>query len=323
MSRIERILQAIIDGISYSEAPQSRIEEILLAIKNNTDYLKSPYSRVETLFLAIKDNTDYSNLLQSRIEEILEHKLHNIVYEKDALSRIEKLLVDWINKADYYELIGIPPLTFVSNGENLVDYRIYGASGGVGDITRNLFDAKNSTYRDGTFWLNAKNLIPYDNYYGSNVIDVTSGETITRSFTGTSANYFMREDGSVVNVPNTGSRENGVTIIVPDDCIIYVFNIPNSIDPNTIQVVVGSQLPETYEPYGCKIPIVCGGTTTNIYLNEPLGENESISMSDTGVSIPTINGTNILTVDTAVQPSNVEIIYAPKESELELMMKKN
>lgn len=36
----------------------------------------------------------------------------------------------------------IPPLTFVSNGENLADYRIYGASGGVGDRTRNLIDEK-------------------------------------------------------------------------------------------------------------------------------------------------------------------------------------
>ena len=38
------------------------------------------------------------------------------------------------------KLTGVPPLTFVSNGENLVDYRIYGASGGVGGRTENLFD---------------------------------------------------------------------------------------------------------------------------------------------------------------------------------------
>ena len=38
------------------------------------------------------------------------------------------------------ELTSIPPLTFVSNGENLVDYRIDGASGGVGDRTENLFN---------------------------------------------------------------------------------------------------------------------------------------------------------------------------------------
>ena len=37
-------------------------------------------------------------------------------------------------------ITGVPPLTFVSNGENLADYRIYGATGGVGDRMRNLFD---------------------------------------------------------------------------------------------------------------------------------------------------------------------------------------
>ena len=219
------------------------------------------------------------------------------------------------------ELKGSPPLSFVSNGELLSDYRIYGSSGGVGDKTRNLFDAKNSTYGDGTFWSNAKNLNPNNSYYGSNVIDVTSGETITRSFTGTSANHFMREDGSMVSVSNAGSRENGVTIIVPDDCIRYVFNISNNLDPNTIQVVVGSQLPETYEPYGYKIPIVCGGTTTNIYLDEPLGENESISMSDTGVSIPTINGSNTLSIGTTVQPSNMYIKYGGSGNVNQSLMK--
>lgn len=50
-------------------------------------------------------------------------------------------------------------------------------------------------------------------------------------------------------------------------------------------------------------------TTTNIYLDEPLEESESISMSDTGIAIPTINGTNILTVDTEIPPSNMYIKY--------------
>lgn len=59
---------------------------------------------------------------------------------------------------------------------------------------------------------------------------------------------------------------------------------------------------DTYEPY--RNPI-----TTNIYLDEPLTEGESISMSDTGIAIPTINGTNILTVDTQVQPEKVYIKY--------------
>lgn len=57
---------------------------------------------------------------------------------------------------------------------------------------------------------------------------------------------------------------------------------------------------DTYEPY-------IEPTTTNIYLDEPIGENESISLSDTNVNIPTIKGTNVLTVDTTIQPSKVLI----------------
>lgn len=55
-------------------------------------------------------------------------------------------------------------------------------------------------------------------------------------------------------------------------------------------------------------------TITNIYLDNPILENESISLSDTNTNISTIEGTNVLTINTTVQPSNV-YIQAPKDSE--------
>lgn len=67
---------------------------------------------------------------------------------------------------------------------------------------------------------------------------------------------------------------------------------------------------DTYEPY-------IEPTTTNIYLDEPIGANESKSLSDTNVNIPTINGTNILSIDTTVQPSNV-YVQAPKTNNYNL-----
>lgn len=48
-------------------------------------------------------------------------------------------------------------------------------------------------------------------------------------------------------------------------------------------------------------------TTTNIYLNNAISEGESVSLSDTNVNIPTLRGTNVLTVDTTVQPSKVYV----------------
>ena len=49
-------------------------------------------------------------------------------------------------------ITGVPPLTFVSNGENLVDYRIDGASGGVGDRTANLYNE--SAAVDTNYYIN-------------------------------------------------------------------------------------------------------------------------------------------------------------------------
>lgn len=61
----------------------------------------------------------------------------------------------------------------------------------------------------------------------------------------------------------------------------------------------------TYEPYIEE--------TTNIYLDNPIEENENISLSDTNVNIPTLDGTNTLSIGTTVQPSNM-YIQAPKDS---------
>ena len=72
---------------------------------------------------------------------------------------------------------------------------------------------------------------------------------------------------------------------------------------------------DTYEPY-------IEPTTTNIYLDSPIYENESISLSDTNVNIPTIKGTNVLTVDTTVQPSNV-YVKSRKESSYETAMRED
>lgn len=83
-------------------------------------------------------------------------------------------------------------------------------------------------------------------------------------------------------------------------CSIY--NTETTFDDikNSFMIVEGTTSPDNFEPY-------IEPTTTNIYLDEPIGANESISLSDTNVNIPTIRGTNVLTVDTTVQPSNVYV----------------
>ena len=65
----------------------------------------------------------------------------------------------------------------------------------------------------------------------------------------------------------------------------------------------------TFEPYGYKIPVTCGGVTTNIYIDEPLTAGETISYADTSTIIPTSMFLNTLSVGTTVQPEKVFIEY--------------
>ena len=60
--------------------------------------------------------------------------------------------------------------------------------------------------------------------------------------------------------------------------------------------------------------------TTNIYIDNPIEENESISLSDTNTNIPTFRGTNILAVETTVQPSKV-YVKVRKESSHEAQIR--
>ena len=59
---------------------------------------------------------------------------------------------------------------------------------------------------------------------------------------------------------------------------------------------------------------------TGNFIVGSIKENESISLSDTNVNIPTIRGTNVLTVDTTVQPSNV-YVKSRHESSYETAMR--
>ena len=229
-------------------------------------------------------------------------------------------------------ITGVPPLTFVSNGENLADYRIYGVSGGVGDRTANLFD-KNSAViisQAPAQWVKNSSI----SASGSDFRDIKLTVAQNTIYT------IKKGAGNKLGVWAWKANDSAAILFANDNnatscqfnsgnyTTVYVHinnrgmeggNVSDEELINNFMLCEGNTIPETYEPYGYKIPIVCGGTTTNIYLNEPLGENESISMNDTGVSIPTINGTNILTVDTEVQPSKMYIKYGSSNVNQSLM----
>ena len=61
---------------------------------------------------------------------------------------------------------------------------------------------------------------------------------------------------------------------------------------------------------------------TGNFIVGPIKENESVSLSDTNINIPTFKGTNVLTVDTTVQPSKV-YVKSRKESQYETAMRED
>lgn len=232
------------------------------------------------------------------------------------------------------KITGVPPLSFVSNGENLVDYRIDGASGGVGDRTGNLFDGN---FLQGYWAIADGAFISANNWVCSSKLPCAPNTTYTSKCSTLSRWYgyiWFDIDGNYIGsmlLPQESATPTSPIIFTatsPSNAAYFGFDIAGATwntlihpeDVTDLMIVEGSTaLP--YEPYGYKIPIVCGGTTTNIYLDEPLEENESISMSDTGVSIPTINGSNTLSIGTTVQPSNIYIKYGDGGSDNSSLLK--
>lgn len=211
------------------------------------------------------------------------------------------------------EVESAPPLTFPSNGNNLLNYRIDGASGGVGDRTSNLFDEIYPDIKDTT--------VTYLPILVGNGTYTLSTNMPGSGTGGAATNLF-----AFANIADSGanSRTNGVkdgtprTITSTDGYITIGYRTMTNIDPRNYYVMLNSGSSTlSYEPYGYKIPVVCGGTTTNIYIEEPIGEDESISMEEANVNIPTINGTNTFSVDTTVQPSTV-YVQAPKTNNYNL-----
>ena len=226
------------------------------------------------------------------------------------------------------EVEGVPPLTFPSNGNNLLNYRIDGANGGVGDRTKNLLNntATSQTISGVTFTVNSDGSVTCNGTASSNAIfravqtpDFPDNEDMLLTgcpVGGSTSTYQLQYS----NNRNKGFQDMGNGIVIQKmDYNTY---------PNTyvqIRIVEGytcnnltfypmirlfSVDNDTYEPY-------IEPTTTNIYLDEPIEVNESKELSDTNVNIPTINGTNILSIDTTVQPSNV-YVQAPKTNNYNL-----
>ena len=209
------------------------------------------------------------------------------------------------------------PFVFKADGKRLRNYRIYGAEGGVGDLDSNtnkyiipvtnrginFFDEKYTDIPSG--WT----LKYYALYVGDG--DFTLSTTCPKPSGTTATNLFLLP-GNVTTGANTTA--NGAwlgtsrTATAVDGYVTIAYRNLNDADPRDYQTILskGTEAVE-YEPYSppCNI---------NIYLDEPLGADEYIDFreqkNDSGdivlmPALTSIDGTNILSVGTTVQPAKI------------------
>ena len=219
------------------------------------------------------------------------------------------------------ELEDTPPLSFSANGEPLIDWHIDGASGNVGDKTSNLYEFPYTQKLSLSGSGNNRTVIS-SVYTQSNIVSLSPNTTYTLSGNrAESTDYFGRlalfsEYPEVDSVSTHFYAYNSTTTpsvtFTTGENEIYALIFSNGAADLTTDYKMmfnegSTALP--YEPHGYKISVTCGGETKTIYLDEPLGASDSISMTDTGISIPTVDGSNTLSVGTTVQPSSVYIKY--------------
>ena len=140
------------------------------------------------------------------------------------------------------EYTGTLPITINANGDALIDYRIYGADGGVGEPTENLIDASLSEQtieiKPSTGYVICKYINIYARYLTYGIYD-ENDNLIWGDFLGsfTSQNIPIKADTKYFKIS------------IPDQFL----NVVSLVEGRSTSVV--KHVPETYVPYGYKLPM--------------------------------------------------------------------
>lgn len=253
----------------------------------------------------------------------------------------EELFAENTKPSKIETLTGVPPLTFVSDGSNLVDWAISGNSGGVGERTKNLFELAEpqTTVYNVDFVPDKKT----GKIVASGLCSSTASSQARFSFNGDErriiSESFLQNgmkfscdglvSGSVCGIAYYTSNDMYIseqdcepgyseqTIAIPETAVKFRAFVRKQQKAGAADVIFKPMLrpadtSSDFEPYGYKIPITCGGVTTNIFTQSQLMDGDVLTLADTGVNIPTTDGSNTLTVGTTVQPSSMTITYKGK-----------
>lgn len=242
----------------------------------------------------------------------------------DTATEVDPLLRQ-VTITTYNRSSGTVPLTFTTTGSKLVDYSINGTYEGVGDSSINYFSG---TLEQGSIWFNdgqlsnnATRLRPTD------YVELEAGDyliSIEKSNTGQSLDFSVVVFLYGADDTHTyAGAANGSWMPFPFRFTVGANQVikfaiaqdmgygSNPLDPAYISAVKIQPRKTITNGYTIPVVVSSGGSsqTTTFTVNKPLELSDTLTLSSTGVDIPTSSGENTFTVNTESKPI-VSILYS-------------
>lgn len=339
ITREEKYMYEIVGaGETAPEKPLTRKEIFYAVILGEDRTVPRPITNEEKYLATLAGA--YSETLPSpttRIEKFLAKAAGMDVETPVPVTREE---IFWDNYSAVQKFEGVPPLTFKGNGKVLKNYRIYGNTvegKSVGDRTANLFA---NLWKKGYIRADNGREEQIDGFICSGFFPVEYGQTysISRNILVGYDNIrgykddesFIGAGTDVCDVSNpfpSGATKIGAFTVTNENVAFVRFNDSANDLGMKYMIVEGTYTERTmpaYEPYGYRVPVAINNYTVTLYLPESLkmvgDEAEYVDYEEqkqyfadgsyanvTLPEIPTIAGTNTLSVDTQVQPSKVYV----------------
>lgn len=234
-------------------------------------------------------------------------------YQPYAMSNAELTAKE---KANENNILSIPrttlnrlPYTITANATgNLVEYAIYGNSGGVGVATDNMF---NPTTLANDYTIGSDGY-PATYAQGGRIatitpIDVSTVDSVTLRYTSavTSTLWIYSLFNGDTLVRRESSKQSNYSIDVSDGDTLYIcfYSLNQNVTTSDVTNIMLSEISKPYEPYGkYMIPVTVGNTTTNLYVDSPLTTGEIMTSTDFNTNIAISSGSNAISSSLTNKP---------------------
>lgn len=243
----------------------------------------------------------------------------------DTATEVNPLLRQ-VTAMTYSRSSGMVPITFTTTGNKLVDYSINGTFEGVGDSSINYFSG--TLEQGGIYSTSGRVYTSASSLRSTDYVELEAGDyliSIEKSNTGQSFDFYV-----FVYLYGAGDAHTYVGALtelraaslpfrftVEENQVIKFVIVQGAgggstpLDPAYISAVKIQPRKTITNGYTIPIVVSSGGSsqTTTFTVNKPLELSDTLTLSSTGVNIPTSSGENTLTVNTESKPI-VSILYS-------------